>query len=204
MGGFGGMEAYRAMARQEQARLKKQEERRQQRSEKIKARHSHDEDGARVMQPEAQDIGEELACPDCHLRYDFGMKCLDCDVWLVGVSFLTTLPPPTTASTTPSGPRYCCEKCGTRGDSADRCGRCDHWELLDLHRVDDRRYAKVLEEQRRSRLQHTFSAAGLLAALAGLVVLLLGTVYVALPVLLIGLLLILGGGAMAVGGPISR
>ena len=204
MGGFGGMEAYRAMARQEKARLKKQEERRQQRSESVQKRRTHNEDGARIIESEEQDVGEELACPNCHLRYDFGMRCLDCDVLLVGVSFLTTPAPQPTESATLTGPRYCCEKCGSRGDSAERCEKCDHWELLDLHRVSDRRYAKVLDEQRRNRLRHNFSAAGLLAALAGLVVLLLGTVYVAPPALLIGLLLILGGGTVAAGGPISR
>ena len=204
MGGLGGTDAYRAMARQEQARLKKQEERRQQRCEKIKERHSHDEDGARIMSPAEEDIGEELACPDCHLRFDFGTKCPDCEVWLVGLSFLTTPPPPQVVSATPTGARYCCEKCGTRGDSADRCARCDHWEVLDLHRATDRRYAEILAEQRQHKSRHVFSAAGLLSVLAGLVVLLIGTVYVAAPAMLIGLLLILGGGAMAAGGPISR
>jgi uncharacterized membrane protein YdjX (TVP38/TMEM64 family) len=76
--------------------------------------------------------------------------------------------------------------------------------VLDLHRAADRRYAKMLTEQRQRKLRHIFSAAGLLGALVGLVVLLLGTVYVAPPMLLLGLFLILGSGAMAAGGPMSR
>ena len=189
----------RVQVPQVQARRKKQEGQRQHRSDTIRKGHFGVEDAALSM----GQAEEELACPDCHLRFDYGMRCLDCDAWLVGVSFLTRSPPPV-VTVTSIGPRYCCEKCGTRGDCSDRCARCDHWEMFDLHRAADRRYAKILAEQRQRKLRHLFSAAGLLCALLGLVVLLLGTVYVALPALLIGLFLILGGGAMAAGGPISR
>ncbi len=205
MGGSGGAEAYRAMARQEKERQKRLEERRQQRAEQIGSRLSYDEDGA-LIESTPESVGEELACPGCHARFDFGQRCPDCAVQLVGVSFLTGTPPPPPEpeEVALSGPRYACEKCGSRGDDAHQCGSCGHWELLDLHRAGDRRFDVVLKEQRRQHRRHLVNGTGVIATFAGLVLLLLGTVYVAPPILIIGLLLTLSGGTLAAGGLISK
>ncbi|MFT5682227.1 MAG: hypothetical protein ACI8RZ_003145 [Myxococcota bacterium] len=158
--------------------------------------------GLTFIVPTAQDE-ETLACPTCHTRFDYGMRCPDCQVMLVGVSFLTGPPPPPEVVEEHTGPRYACEKCGTRGDDDKTCVKCGHWEVLDLHRASDRRFDAVLKEQRRQRWRHAVTGVGVLGTLAGLVLLLLGTVYLAPPMLIIGLILTLGGITLAAGGPID-
>ncbi len=154
-----------------------------------------------VTQP-AEALNDGLACPTCHARFDFGMRCPDCSVLLVGTEFLTGPPPPAVVEEH-TGPRYACEKCGTRGDDAATCVKCGHWEVLDLSRASDRQFDAVLKEQRRQRWRHLITGGGVLSALAGVVLLLIGTVYVAPPVLIIGLILTLGGATLAAGGPID-
>lgn len=151
----------------------------------------------------AEAVNDGLACPTCHARFDFGMRCPDCGILLVGTEFLTGTPPPAVVAEAHTGPRYACEKCGTRGDDDATCVKCGHWEVLDLSRASDRQFDAVLKEQRRQRWRHLITGGGVLSALAGVVLLLIGTVYVAPPVLIIGLILTLGGATMAAGGPID-
>lgn len=40
-----------------------------------------------------EDPGEPLVCPQCRAQYDTGLYCVDCDVELVGESFVDSIQP---------------------------------------------------------------------------------------------------------------
>lgn len=40
-----------------------------------------------------EDPGEPLVCPQCRVEYDTGLYCVDCDVELVGASFVDSAAP---------------------------------------------------------------------------------------------------------------
>ena len=192
MGGTGGIVAFKAMERQEKARQRNMEERRARQIDKVRQR--------RNGEPRESPV-EELVCPSCGLRYDFGDDCLACGTALIGASFHTAAAPMSPPAVRPaaltSGHRYECAQCGE--SSAERSfEHCGEGEVLDLHRPQDAHYAAALREGRRQKKYTLIAGVGTLSALSGLVLLVVGMVWTSAYLIVPGLLGGVGGMVAAV------
>lgn len=120
---------------------------------------------------EAEAASEAMGCPSCREHYGFGDACPRCDVALVGISFLDSASvPQVTPDERPAlvGPRYCCETCSRRSDSAHACSACGGAASLDLHDPADRQlfeaqqaYLLDLRQRRWALIRPTLIAGGL-------------------------------------------
>lgn len=101
------------------------------------------ESGVRPLSSEHY-AAEPLACPECGHRYDFGDRCIDCDVRLIDCS-LVRKQPEANKPIVVDGPRYQCEACGERSDDHIGCPSCGGASMLDLSNYADVQYLQALD-----------------------------------------------------------